>query len=271
MTVQQSIGFVGGGNMGEALVKGLIAAGVFSPDRIFAFDADPQRLEYLAKTYSIQPAAGLDDLAAACGIVLFAVKPQVLPAVLDRMRPLIMHNTLVISIAAGVPLATLTQALPEGTPIVRVMPNTPALVQQGASALSRNASVTDEQMRRAMEIFGAVGSAMEVEEKLMDAVTGLSGSGPAYVLLFLEAMIDAGVFMGLPRQISRQLALQTIQGTARMVVETGKHPSELKDHITSPAGTTIAGLLALEDRAFHGAVMRAVEAATVRSKELGKG
>ena len=265
-----TIGFVGGGNMGEALIKGLLAASLFAPDRILVFDADPARLEYIRKSYAVSCASGLDDLCTKSRIVVLAVKPQVLPAVLDKLRPLLVQKPLVISIAAGISLATLTGALPEGTPVIRVMPNTPALVQQGASALSRSPSVTDEQMGDARTIFGAVGITLEVEEKGMDAVTGLSGSGPAYTLLFLEAMIDAGVLMGLPRPVSRQLVLQTVQGTARMMLETGKHPAELKDQITSPGGTAIRGLMALEERGFHGAVMRAVEAATLRSKELGK-
>jgi pyrroline-5-carboxylate reductase len=270
MIDQSLIGFIGGGNMGEALIKGLLAAALFSPDRIIVSDADPARLEYLQRTYGIRPGRDIGEVCAASRIVILAVKPQVLPSVLEKLRPLIPHKPLVISIAAGISLATLAGALPEGTPVIRVMPNTPALVQQGASALSRSQSVTDEQMQQAMEIFGAVGSTLEVDEKGMDAVTGLSGSGPAYTLLFLESMIDAGVLMGLPRQVSRQLVLQTVQGTVQMVRETGKHPAELKDQITSPGGTTIRGLMVLEERAFHGAVMRAVEAATLRSKELGE-
>jgi pyrroline-5-carboxylate reductase len=177
----------------------------------------------------------------------------------------------VISIAAGIPLGTLAGALPLDLPIVRVMPNTPALVLQGASALSRGKGVTEGQMAQALRLFQAVGKALEVEEKWMDAVTGLSGSGPAYFLLLLEAMIDAGVLMGLPRPIARELVLQTARGTVEMALETGKHPAELKDMITSPGGTTIQGLCVLEERAVRGALMRAVEAATKRSQELGKG
>jgi pyrroline-5-carboxylate reductase len=155
--------------------------------------------------------------------------------------------------------------------VVRVMPNTPALVLKGASALARGPAVTDDQMRACLAIFQAVGKAVEVEEKWMDAVTGLSGSGPAYVLLAIEAMIDGGVQMGLLRPIARELAVQTFLGTAAMIAETGKHPAELKDMITSPGGTTIAGIEVLESSAVRGAFMQAVEAGTLRSKELGKG
>mgnify|MGYP000912415864 FL=1 len=176
-----------------------------------------------------------------------------------------------ISIAAGIPLGVLTNGLPVDLPIVRVMPNTPALVLQGASALSRGPSVTDLHMAQALKLFQAVGKAMEVEEKWMDAVTGLSGSGPAYFLLLIEGMIDAGVLMGLPRPIARELVLQTAKGSVEMLFDTGKHPAELKDMITSPGGTTIRGLAILEEQGVRGALMRAVEAATLRSQELGKG
>jgi pyrroline-5-carboxylate reductase len=177
---------------------------------------------------------------------------------------------LVISIAAGVPLSALIAGLPEGMPVVRVMPNTPALVLQGASALSRSPHVADEKMKEALALFQAVGMAIEVEEKWMDAVTGLSGSGPAYFLMLMEAFMDAGVLMGIPRPIARELVIQTALGSALMARETGKHPAELKDMITSPGGTTIRGLEVLEERGVRGALMRAVEAATLRSEELGK-
>jgi pyrroline-5-carboxylate reductase len=169
-----------------------------------------------------------------------------------------------------VSLSFLSAGLPEGTPIIRVMPNTPALVLQGASTLARGAAVQDTHMEIALALFQAVGKAIEVQEAWMDAVTGLSGSGPAYILLVIESLIDAGVLMGLPRQTTRELVLQTIMGTVRMVQETGNHPAVLKDLITSPGGTTIRGLQILEDRGVRGAIMDAVEAATIRSQELGK-
>ncbi len=271
MIEKSKIGFIGGGNMGEALVKGLIGASLVAPEQIYVYDVLPARLDYLKETYKVGVCKTIAELAEAARDVLFiAVKPQNMAQALEALAPHVVHAPLVISIAAGVPIAAIAGGLPEGTPVVRVMPNTPALVLQAASALARGAHVTDEKMQTALALFRAVGMAVEVEEKSMDAVTGLSGSGPAYFLLLMEAFIDGGVLMGLPRPVARDLAVQTALGAARMVLETGRHPAELKDMITSPGGTTIAGLQELEDSGVRGALMRAVEAATIRSKELGK-
>jgi pyrroline-5-carboxylate reductase len=270
MFEHSSVGFIGGGNMGEALIKGLLSASLFNSHHINVFDVSKQRLEYLETTYHVRIAGGIADLARPCDLVVLAVKPQTIPEVLHELSAHLSHGPLVISIAAGVPIQTLIKGLPENTSIVRVMPNTPALVLQGASALSRGPGVVDHQMLKALALFKAVGKAIEVEEKWMDTVTGLSGSGPAYFLLVLESLIDAGILMGLPRPIARELVLQTALGTAKMVQETGRHPAELKDLITSPGGTTIKGLQVLEERAVRGAFLKAVESATLRSKELGK-
>lgn len=271
MFEQTQVGFIGGGNMGEALIKGFLSSTLVPPEKILVYDVSSERMRHLAATYGIQLQGDIPDLVAVCQIIILAVKPQVMHTVVEDMRPHLGHGPLVISIAAGIPLSTLTSAFPAELPVVRVMPNTPALVLQGASALSRGPNVTDAQMSQALTLFKAVGKAMEVEEKWMDAVTGLSGSGPAYFLLLLEGLIDAGVLMGLPRPIARELVLQTARGSVEMVAETGKHPAELKDMITSPGGTTIRGLHVLEERGVRGALMRAVEAATLRSQELGKG
>lgn len=270
MFTGKTVGFVGGGNMGEALIRGLISAAVLQPAQILVYDVLAPRMHHLHSRYSVRPASSTAQLAAESHILILAVKPQVMPQVLQELRPHAVHMPLVISIAAGVSLETLSASLPEGSPIIRVMPNTPALVLEGASALSRGRHVSAEQMDQAMALFRAVGSAVEVEEKWMDAVTGLSGSGPAYFLLLMEGMIDAGVLMGLPRQVARDLVVQTALGSARMVQETGKHPAELKDMITSPGGTTIRGLSVLEAAGIRGSLMEAVEAATLRSRELGK-
>jgi pyrroline-5-carboxylate reductase len=271
MFEQAQLGFIGGGNMGEALIKGLIAANLLKPRQIHVFEVVPARLEYLRATHGISPHSNIAELAKAATILLLAVKPQTMPAVLTELHSHLSHRPLILSIAAGVPLSTLSKALPEGSPIIRVMPNTPALVQQGASALSRGTHASEEHMQEALALFRAVGGAVEVEEKAMDTVTGLSGSGPGYILLLLESFIDAGVLMGLPRPTARELVLQTVAGTVKMVQESGKHPAELKDLVTSPGGTTIRGLTILEEQGVRGAVMRAVEAATLRSRELGKG
>ncbi len=270
MLAGKTVGFIGGGNMGEALIRGLTSAALLHPDRICVYDVLASRMEHLRNRYAVRQAAGVAQLASESQILILAVKPQVMAPVLEELRPHVGHLPLVISIAAGVNLETLSACLPEGTPVIRVMPNTPALVLEGASALSRGGHVTSEQMEQAMTLFKAVGSAIEVEEKWMDAVTGLSGSGPAYFLLIMEAMIDAGVLMGLPRHVARDLVVQTAVGSAVMVRETGKHPAELKDMITSPGGTTIRGLSIMEAAGVRGSLMQAVEAATLRSRELGK-
>ena len=270
MFSDQSIGFIGAGNMGEALISGLIAASLFPPERVFAYDVLPSRIEHLVKELGIRGCGGIGKLAESSSIIVLAVKPQTISEVLSALRAHLAHKPLVISIAAGVALSTLESCLPDETAIVRVMPNTPALIRKGASALSRGKAVSSAQMEMSLALFGAVGKAVEVEEKMMDAVTGLSGSGPAYVLLVIEALIDAGVFMGLPRQTARELVVQTVVGTSMMLENTGKHPAELKDMITSPGGTTIHGIQVLESYSVRGAFMECVEAATQRSAELGK-
>lgn len=263
------IGFIGGGNMGEALVRGLIHAGVVVPDHVTVYDVLRDRTEHLTRTYGIRGAERLGDCALSADTLVVAVKPQNIPQVLVELGRSAPHRPLVISIAAGVPIAVLEAALPEGTPVVRVMPNTPALVLAGASALARGRYADDTHLERALTIFRAVGVAHEVPEKLLDAVTGLTGSGPAYVLCFLEALIDGGVLMGLPRPTAADLVIQTVLGTALMAQKTGTHPAALKDMVTSPGGTTIHGLEVLESRGFRGALMGAVRAATERSAALG--
>ncbi|HYA41588.1 MAG TPA: pyrroline-5-carboxylate reductase [Syntrophobacteraceae bacterium] len=266
----QSIGFVGAGNMGEALISGFIAASLLPAERVFAYDVLPSRIEYLVKEFGIKGCAGIGELAESSSIIVLAVKPQVVSEVLDALRAHLAHKPLIISIAAGVALSTLESSLPSETAVVRVMPNTPALVRKAASALSRGQAVSAAQMEMSLALFGAVGKAVEVEEKMMDAVTGLSGSGPAYVLLVIEALIDAGVFMGLPRQSAKELVVQTLAGTSMLLEKTGRHPAELKDMITSPGGTTTYGLQVLESYSVRGAFMECVEAATKRSAELGR-
>lgn len=270
MFEQTQVGFIGGGNMGEALIKGFLSASLFQPQQIRVYDVSAPRLEYLKQTHQVEPSPSPAQLVASSQIVILAIKPQNMAEVLAELKSDFAHQPLVISIAAGIPLNSLVAELPEGVPVIRVMPNTPALISQGASALSRGPQVSDAQMQQALTLFEAVGTAIEVNEKWMDAVTGLSGSGPAYVLLLLESLIDAGVLVGLPRPTARELVLQTIIGTAQLVRETGKHPAELRDMITSPAGTTISGLQALEQGAVRGALLQAVQAATQRSRELGK-
>lgn len=264
-----NIGVIGGGNMGEALIRGLLQSGVVTSERIQVYDVVAQRMDFLAQTFAVRKAASLSQCVGTSTTVVVAVKPQNMQEVLEEMASAAAHRPLVISIVAGIPLLRLEAALPLGTPVIRVMPNTPALVLTGASALARGRYAEDVHMETALKIFRAVGIAHEVPEKLLDAVTGLTGSGPAYVLCFLEALIDAGVLMGLPRPIASNLVIQTVLGTALMAQKSAKHPAVLKDMVTSPGGTTIHGLEILESRGFRGAVMGAVRAATERSAALG--
>jgi pyrroline-5-carboxylate reductase len=270
MSVDKKIAFLGGGNMAEALIKGLIAAGTAKPEQILATDIAPDRLEYLKKTYGIIIKTSNKDAVSQAGIVLLCVKPQVIDKVLQEIGPAADSSKLVISIAAGVTIARMEKLLAANARVIRVMPNTPALVLAGAAAVASGKNAGADDLALAQSIFNAVGRSVVVEEKLMDAVTGLSGSGPAYVFMIIDALSDAGVRAGLPRPLALELAAQTVYGSAKMVLETKEHPGKLRDMVTSPAGTTIEGLHALEKGKLRATLMNAVEAAAARSKELGK-
>lgn len=262
--------FIGGGNMAEALLRGILAANRMRPQEILATDVRQERLAHLEAAYRI--AVSSDNAAAArqAETVLLAVKPQHMDAALAELKDAVGEGQLLVSIAAGIPTAGIAARFPYPVRVVRVMPNTPALVLEGVSALARGSHATPRDLETARELFEAVGNVVIVDESLMDAVTGLSGSGPAYVFLIIEALADAGVKAGLPRDIALTLAAQTVRGAARLVLETGKHPGELKDMVASPAGTTIAGLHALEQGGVRAALINAVEAAVRRSQELGR-
>jgi pyrroline-5-carboxylate reductase len=270
MALTKHIAFLGGGNMAEALIKGMILSGVAKAGQMSVVDISPERLEFLARTYDVAAGKSSRDAVTHADVVLLCVKPQVMDWVLEEIAPVADRSKLVISIAAGVTISRIEKALTGGPRVVRVMPNTPALVLEGAAALASGSRASHEDLSLAQQIFGAVGRAVVVDEKLMDAVTGLSGSGPAYVFTIIEALADAGVKGGIPRQLALELAAQTVLGAAKMVVETKEHPGKLRDMVTSPGGTTIAGLHELEKGRLRAVIMNAVEAATARSKELGK-
>jgi pyrroline-5-carboxylate reductase len=270
MVIDKRIAFLGGGNMAEALVKGVLAAGVTTADRMIVTDISTDRISYLQKTYGIAGDASNRDAVSRADIALLCVKPQVIDWVLEEIAPAANKSKLVVSIAAGVTINRIEKGLPGGPRVVRVMPNTPALVLAGAAALAAGSLASQEDVAAVLQIFSAVGRAVVVDEKLMDAVTGLSGSGPAYVFTMIEAMADAGVKAGIPRALALELSAQTVFGAAKMVVETGEHPGKLRDMVTSPGGTTIAGLHELEKGRLRATLMNAVEAATNRSRELGK-
>jgi len=264
-----NIAVIGAGQMGEALVGGWLAAKVAAPEAIFATDTSVERRDLMKRRFGIRTGADNREAAAWAEVVVLAVKPQILDAVVRELAPAL-AGKLVLSIAAGVTINRLARLVPRGMKTVRAMPNTPVLVREGVSALSFGPGVTESDQQLARRLFEAVGRVVVVEEKLMDAVTGLSGSGPAYVFLAIEALADGGVKMGLPRTVADLLAAQTLLGAARMVLETGEHPAKLKDRVASPGGTTIAGLHRLEQGGFRAALIAAVEAAANRSAELGQ-
>jgi pyrroline-5-carboxylate reductase len=262
------IGFVGGGNMAEALIRGLLQAGVMPAATIVASDVSPTRRSHLAATYGIRATENNRQVAELAPIVVLAVKPQGMRAIVSDLATA-PAGRLFISIAAGVNLAQLAQWLGETRPVVRVMPNTPALVLAGMSVLCPNAICEKADVETARKIFSAVGDAVVIErEDLLDAVTGLSGCGPGYVFVILDALIEGAVKLGLPRDLSRRLAVQTVLGSARLAAETGRPPTELRDMVASPGGATLAGLEVLERGNLRATLMAALEAATRRSREL---
>lgn len=251
--------------MGEAILSRLISEGIYAADAVVVSDPQPRRRDFLQQKYQIQ-VTDENQLAAAAQVLLLAIKPQVLDAVIANLEA--SSDNLTISILAGVPLSRLEAAFP-GHPVIRAMPNTPATAGAGITAIAPGKLVEPQHLEQAKAIFTAVGQVVEVPESLMDAVTGLSGSGPAYVAIMVEALADGGVAAGLPRAVARQLALQTVLGTAQLLDQTQLHPAELKDKVTSPGGTTIAGVAQLEKASFRAALIAAVQAATARSQELG--
>jgi pyrroline-5-carboxylate reductase len=259
------VGFIGAGNMGAAMLKGLLAADRLKPGDIVFCDPDSKRQEELEK---LGVEAALDNAEVMHSpVVVLAVKPQVLGGVLEEIRKFARPWHLVISIAAGVPLAVLEGALADSR-VIRAMPNTPLMVQAGMTALSPGKRATPEDMDLALDLFRAVGRAEVVDENHLDVITALGGSGPAFVAVFLEALADGAVKMGLPRSLALEFAAQTLFGTARLVLEKNLHPGLLKDMVTSPGGTTIHGLHALEQGAFRAAVISAIESATWRAQDL---
>jgi pyrroline-5-carboxylate reductase len=266
----KKIGFLGGGNMGEALIRGLVKTGLIPPDHLFVTDVRLSRLEELARLYGLHTLSDNGLLVRRVDVVILAVKPQILAAVLREIAPAT-PGKLLISIAAGVSTAVIRDHLPAGVRLIRTMPNAPALVLEGATAIAKSDGLEPGDLEVAQEIFGAVGKAVVLEEELMDAVTGLSGSGPAYIALVVEALADGGVKVGLDRQTAMTLAAQTVLGAARLLIETGTHPGQLKDMVTSPGGTAIAGIHTLESGGLRRTLMDAVERATQRSRELGRG
>ena len=269
-TLRGTIGFLGTGNMAEALIKGMLTAGLVKPEQIWGSDPRQSRCQQLKQQYGINMTTHNIDVVRRASIIMLSVKPQVLLGVMDEVAAYLKPKSLCVSIAAGVPLQVLESHLPKGTRVVRVMPNTPALVGAGATAIAAGSTATEDDVKLTQQIFGAVGFTVVLEEDQLDAVTGLSGSGPAYMFLVIEALSDAGVKVGLSRYNALALAAHTVLGSAKLLLETGQHPGHLKDMVTSPGGTAIAGLHTLEAGGLRTTLINAVEAATRRSRELGE-
>jgi pyrroline-5-carboxylate reductase len=265
----KKLGFLGAGNMAAALIKGLLHGKVVPPEAIVASDVKSERLDQLRAAHGIRTTTDNHALVRESDVVVLSVKPQVIDKVLTEVGKDVRANQLVISVAAGVPIEAIEMRLPPGSHVVRSMPNTPATVQAGATAIARGEHASDADLAVARELFEAVGRVVALDESQLDAVTGLSGSGPAYIMLIIEALADGGVKVGLHRDTALLLAAQTVLGSASLLLETGEHPGRLKDMVTSPGGTAIAGLHTLESGALRKTLIDAVEAATRRAGELG--
>ena len=274
MLKNKKLGFIGGGNMAEALIKGLVSTSFFDSKNIFVSEPSKSKSSTLQKKYKIKIIGDNRELGKKCDIIILAVKPQILKEVLCDIRSVVGSDKLIISVAAGVPIFIIDSVLrgesKKKFSVVRTMPNTPSLVQEGVTAISSGKYVSKADLKITHQIFEAVGLTVDVEEKQLDAVTGLSGSGPAYIFMLIESLSDAGVKMGLSREVANTLTIQTVLGSAKLARESGKHPGELKDMVTSPAGTTITGLHALEEGGLRTTLMNAVEDATLRSRDLGE-
>lgn len=265
----RTVGFLGAGNMAGALVKGLVVSGALPPERIWASDVRDERLAELGKTHGIHTTKDNAALLAACDVVVLSVKPQVVDRVMPAIKEHLRKDAVLISVAAGVSIAAMEARLEPTARVVRTMPNTAAIALAGATAIARGSHASDADLAVASALFSAVGKVVVLDEALLDAVTGLSGSGPAYIMLIIEALADGGVKVGLHRETALLLAAQTVYGSAKLQLDTGIHPGALKDMVTSPGGTAIAGLHTLESGGLRRTLIDAVEAATRRSEELG--
>ena len=265
---RRGLAIIGGGKIGEALLSGLVRRG--GPDGLIVCERSPDRASQLADRYGV-PALDLADAAARARVLLVAVKPQDIDALLTLLAEVVDERHLVVSVAAGVPTARIEAALPPGTPVVRVMPNTPALVDEGMAAISRGSHCDEAHLAEAESLLASTGKVIRVPERQQDAVTAISGSGPGYIFFVVESMIEAGVHLGLPRSTATELVVQTVIGSATLIRDTGEHPVVLRERVTSPGGTTAAALRQLEEHKVRAAFLVAIEAARDRSRALAEG
>ncbi|MBN1998620.1 pyrroline-5-carboxylate reductase [candidate division KSB1 bacterium] len=268
MLFSRTITFIGSGNMGEALLGGLLRANLTKPENITATDIRQERLDLLNQKWQVKTTTDNVQAVKNADIIVFCIKPQTIGKVLDQIKDVIKEKQLIISIIAGIPTRLINKAIGKKNPIIRVMPNIPAVIDEGASGLCLGQYAQDIDRDIAVQIFEAVGKVEVVLESQMDVITALSGSGPAYIYMIIEALTDGGVMMGLPRDVATRLATQTVLGSAKLVRETAIHPAVLKDQVTTPGGTTISAIKELEIHGLRPMLIRAVEVATQKSKEL---
>ena len=268
--MEQRIGFIGIGNMGNAILQGILVSNIVSGSQIYVYDPHLEKGQALNQSYSINNLASARDVARESDIVFVAVKPNIIADVLSDIQKELKKNTIVISIAAGVTIKTIAKCVGYEQKIVRVMPNTPALVNAAMCSITPNTEVTDEELAVVQKLLNCIGETEVVPEYLIDAVVGASGSSPAFVFMFIEALADGAVKGGLSRKQAYKFAAQAVLGSAKLLLETGKHPGELKDMVCSPAGTTIEGVQMLEAKGFRSAIIEAVDAAIKKSKELAE-
>lgn len=262
------IGFIGTGNMGSSIIKGILSSKFEENENINIFDLDKDKVNTLVKEYGVNAVNSEKELAKNCDIIVLSVKPHIIPVVLKNLSENVKKDTIILTIAAGISISVIENALGEDKKVVRTMPNTPAQVLSGMTAVTFNKNIENSEKEIIFNFLNSFGKSVEIEEKLMHAYTGISGSLPAYVYMFMEALADGGVLCGMPRNKAYEIVAQTVAGSAKMLLETGKHPGQLKDEVCSPAGTTIEAVRVLENGNFRGNVIEAVVACTEKSKEM---
>lgn len=262
------IGFIGTGNMGSSIIKGILSSKFEKSENINIFDLDKEKVNNLVKEYGVNAVNNEKELAENCNIIILSVKPHIIPIVLKNLSGNVKKDTIILTIAAGISISVIENALGEDKKVVRTMPNTPAQVLSGMTAVTFNKNIENSEKEIIFKLLNSFGKSVEIEEKLMHAYTGISGSLPAYVYMFMEALADGGVLCGMPRNKAYEIVAQTVAGSVKMLLETGKHPGQLKDEVCSPAGTTIEAVRVLENGNFRGNVIEAVVACTEKSKEM---
>jgi pyrroline-5-carboxylate reductase len=268
--MNKTIGFIGCGNMAQAMIGGIVSSGLLQPENVIAYNPGAEKLNLVKSKFAIRTASSNSELASFVDILVLAVKPHIYSIVIDEIKDLVKKDVIIVTIAAGIDIKFIENRFGRNIKVVRTMPNTPALVGEGMSAVCSNSQVTPDELQSVIKIFESFGKAEVIEERLMDAIPAISGSSPAYVYMFIEALADGGVLRGIPRNKAYKLAAQAVLGAAKMVLETGEHPGALKDKVCSPGGTTIEAVYTLEKSNFRGAVISAMESCTEKTIRMSK-